>query len=281
MNQYLEQVAQVMQLTHHRDISQYDEVFLMKTLAKRLTSTGIESAADYAEKLAGSREEAAAFCSLLNIAYSEFFRNPLTFALLEQWILPSLIAEKQKAGQGKIRVWSAGCAAGQEIYSVAILLDEMAEGAESAIATRLFATDYSSKDLALARLGVYDMAAVRNVRQKHMQKYFIQDGDTYRLIERIKDRVDFSVYDLLDEKTASPAASIYGDFDLVFCSNLLFYYRPEIRHAILDKVYQSLTPNGFLVTGEAERDIVSRQAGWKVIAPPSAIFQKIMHRGGL
>ena len=107
MNQYLEDVARVMQQVHKRDISHYDEVFLMKTLDKRLASAGLESVLDYAEYLSGRSDEADAFCSLLNIGYSEFFRNPLTFALLEQWVLPELIADKEKSGRREIRVWSA------------------------------------------------------------------------------------------------------------------------------------------------------------------------------
>jgi len=268
-----------MQQTHHRDISRYDEAFLLKTLAKRLAFGDSTSTSSYVDHLAGSTEEAEHFYSLLHIPYSEFFRNQLSFALLEQWILPTLMSNINKSGQGELRVWSAGCAAGQEIYSIAILLEEMSESAENHVGARLFATDYSNKELALAQQGVYDNAAVRNVRQRHIRKYFNAEDESYKIIGRIKDRVNFSTYDLLDDRSSSPAASVYGDFDLVFCSNLLFYYRPEIRKSILSRIYQSLSPNGFLVTGEAERELVSKQEGFRAVAPPSAIFQKTMYRG--
>ena len=253
----------------------------MKTLAKRLAATGIECSIAYAEQISDSTEEADAFSDLLQIPYSEFFRNQLTFSLLEQWILPSLAADKRKAGSGEVRVWSAGCAAGQEIYSIAMLIDEMNESAEDKVAFRLFATDYSSKELALAQHGVYHEDVVRNVRQKHIWKYFAAEGDSYRLNDRIKNLVDFSEYDLLDKESSSPPASIFGDFDLVFCSNLLFYYRTEVQQEILGKICRSMSPNGYLISGEAERDIVSRHECFRAVAPPSAIFQRTKHRGSL
>ncbi len=73
---------------------------------------------------------------------------------------------------------------------------------------------------------------------------------------------------------ACPVAAIYGDFDLVLCCNLLFYYRPEVRQRILDKIVRALRPGGYCVTGAAEREIVARQTGLHAVAPPAAIFQK-------
>lgn len=275
----LDEIVRAIRRIRKQDVSRFDEAFLVKTLNKRLSASGIQSAEDYAEHLSNNPEEADSFCNSLNVAYSEFFRNPLTFALLEQLILPSLIAKKKKAGRTELRVWSAGCAAGQEIYSIAILLDELIVGSESNVVPRLFATDHSSLELERARQGVYDLASVRNVPLKHIRRYFTAKGDSYKIVDRIKNRVDFSVFDLLDERSESPAASIYGDFDLVICSNLLFYYRPEVRQAILGRICRSLAANGILVTGEAERDIVSKQGGLRAVAPPSAIFQQIMRRG--
>ena len=270
----LEEVMRTMRQIHDRDVSPYDDAFLNKTIEKRMAANALDASADYAALLASSSEEAEAFSGLLNIGFSEFFRNPLSFSLLEQWILPTVLAENEKNGRAEIRIWSAGCAAGQEIYSVAILLDELMARADRQTGMRLFATDHSDKELALARRGLYDEAAVGNVRLKHLRKYFTDDGETYRIDDRIKCQVDFSILDLLDDRAGSPAASIYGDFDLVFCSNLLFYYRPEIRQQILHKVYRSLSSNGFLVTGEAERDIVSKQEGFRAVSPPSTIFKK-------
>lgn len=279
MSRELGEIVQIMAQTHHRPIDQYSEGFLAKTVDKRQQAIGAESAEAYVRILAGSSDEADSFCRSLNIGYSEFFRNSLTFALLEQWILPSLLAEKEKSGGREIRVWSAGCAAGQEIYSVAILLDELKARSESAVVPRLFATDHSARELDQARQGVYDASAVRQVRLHHLKEYFNCEGETYRIADRIKSKVAFFVHDLLDERASSPAASIYGDFDLIFCSNLLYYYRPDIRQDILRRMHRSLSAAGYLATGEAERDIVSKQEGFRPAAIPSSLFQKTMRKG--
>jgi len=95
------------------------------------------------------------YCSLC-VSYCEFFRNPLTFALLEQSILPGLIAEKERAAQRRIRVRAAGCAAGQEPYSIAILLDELTAARGNTVSFRVFATGNSETELAAAPEGVHD-----------------------------------------------------------------------------------------------------------------------------
>jgi chemotaxis methyl-accepting protein methylase len=86
--------------------------------------------------------------------------------------------------------------------------------------------------------------------------------------------LEFSVYDLLDEHSVCPADSLYGDLDLILCCNLLFYYKPDIRQRIIGKISRALSSDGFFVTGEAERDMVTKQEGFCPVAPASAIFQK-------
>lgn len=274
MKSVLEDITRVMLRVHGRDISTFEESFLVKTLEKRLSSTSLNSLGAYSEYLSVSVAEAESLIRSLTISYSEFFRNPLTYALLEQLILPVLLDEKEKSGRSEIRVWSSACAAGQEPYSIAMLLDELTAARGSANSYRIFATDISDADLVLANRGVYDYGAVRNLRVKHLRDFLTRSGDSYTIIPHLRLQVDFSRYDLLDEHSGSPPASIFGDFDLVLCSNLLFYYKREIRAIILDKVYRSLSPNGYLVTGEAERDMIAGRKGLRAVAPPAAIFQK-------
>jgi chemotaxis methyl-accepting protein methylase len=273
----MDAVIAVMRRVHGLDVSCYDAAFLAKsTERRRMAATG-ENLAAYLERLAGDCTEAEAFCRSLRIVYSEFFRNPIAFALLEQLVLPGLLALREQSGGGVLRIWSAGCAGGQEAWSVAILLDEMATGGR---AYRIFATDLSESDLALGRSGVYPAAALRNVRLHHLDAYFFRRGDAYALTARLRDRVDFSVYDLLDKGTTSPPCCIYGEFDLVLCSNVLIYYRPQAQRLILDKVRRSLAPGGYLLTGETERQIVERVGGFRAVAPPAALFQAVSEMKG-
>jgi chemotaxis methyl-accepting protein methylase len=268
----LRQLVQVMQQTHGRDVSGYDEAFLAKSFERRQAATTLDAAA-YLACLAEDGAEAAALFQSLNINYSEFFRNPLTFAVLEQLILPRL-ADQQAASDGAaIRVWSAACSAGQEAYSIAILVEELAAARSQPVPFRIIATDVSEPELVLARTGVYNQATMQNIRLRHLGGYFSQHGETHAVAPELRARVDFSVYDLLDEHSTGPAAGIYGDFDLIACCNVLLYYRQEIRRVILNKLRRCLSPGGFLVTGEAERAIVEREGGLCAVAPPAAVFR--------
>jgi chemotaxis methyl-accepting protein methylase len=86
--------------------------------------------------------------------------------------------------------------------------------------------------------------------------------------------VDFSIYDLLDEHSSCPQASLFGDFDLIFCCNVLFYYRADIRQRILAKISRALAPGGYLVTDEVERECVANHHSLYAVAPPAAVFKK-------
>lgn len=118
----VDELIRAMDRAHGLDISGFDPSFLVRTLERRLQATGCVSAKNYlAERLVKDRAEAEAFHRSLRVGYSAFFRNPLTFALLETQVLPDLVEKGRKAGRSGLRVWSAGCAAGQEAWSLAIV----------------------------------------------------------------------------------------------------------------------------------------------------------------
>jgi len=209
----------------------------------------------------------------LSNSYSEFFRNPLTFNYLEQLILPSLIHQKIKGKEKEIRIWSAACASGQEAYSIAMLFDEALESVKQQVACHLFATDIDPAELDNAQIGVYHRKSVNNVSLKRIKTYFSQQEDTFTVASRLKKYIDFSVFDLLCEQYNCPPASVYGSFDLVFCSNILFYYKPEYQQRIIDKVGKCLVKGGYLVTGETEREMLKEQ-NYREVFPSSGIFEK-------
>jgi chemotaxis methyl-accepting protein methylase len=258
------------------DILGFDDGFLVKSIEKCSKARACESNAIYVGRLKTDRTEAEIFVRSLRVSYSEFFRNPLAFALLEQVVLPSLIESVRKSQRGELRVWSAGCATGQEAWSMAILLDEMTRPPDPPISCRILATDVSEDDLETARAGSYSTEAVGNVRARQLHEFFSQQGSMYAIASsQLRDRVAFSVFDLLDPQSRSPAASIYGGFDLILCCNVLLYYRPAAQGFILDKLRRCLAPSGYLVVGETERSIVESAGGFRAVAPPATVFQQV------
>jgi len=271
MNQELEKLIASIKQLYEIDISMYSERFLLKSIEKRETLLEKHTPEEYRRILEMDEKEVREFKKSLNITYSEFFRNQLTFATLENIVLPRLI--NQKSGNGELRVWSAGCAAGQEAYSIAMLLDKLVTEVGKGLKFRVIATDISAGALEIAKRGIYEPEAMGNVKLKQLNKYFTMKGDCYEVKEGLRESVNFYSYNLLDTDSNHPPESIYGEFDLVFCSNLLFYYKPEAQRFILNKMGKSMGKNGYLITGEAERALVDTNTGFSMIHPQISVFQ--------
>jgi len=252
------------------DGSKYDESFLEKTLEKRMTESHCASEKMYYDYLQQSHIEAQEYIRSLSVCYSEFFRNPLTFAVLERVVLPVIIYSKKKNNQHEIRIWTAACAAGQETYSIAMLLNEFTT--DNKIKFRIFATDQSEEQIEYAQKGVYKLSELSSLSVGRLANWFLKEGDNYCIKPELKEHIEFSTFDLFSKEFSSPPTSIFGDFDLIMCSNLLFYYKPEFQKVILKKVKNCLSNEGFLVTGETEREILMKHH-FKEVYPSSAIFK--------
>ena len=267
-----EKCIHFMNVRYGLDISMYQTSFLEKAINARMNALGRESTEDYLLFLSNVPAESFEIIAQLSNSYSEFFRNPLTFAYLEQIILPSLISQKIKNNEKEIRIWSAACASCQEAYSFAILFDEIADSAKEPIACHIFATDINQAELDNAQKGVYPTASVNKVSLKRIKTYFTQQDKNFTVDGQLRKYINFSVFDLLAEQFVCPPASIYGSFDLVFCSNLLFYYKKEYRKRIMDKAGNCLASGGYLITGETEREIV-KENNYREVFHNSGIFQ--------
>lgn len=266
-------ITRLLVQTQGVDVSKYNITFLDRAIEKRMIENGCETANAYIFLLEHSNTEIKILLNSLNINYSEFFRNPFTFSVLEHLILPSLNLKNGENKLKEIRVWSAACASGQEAYSLAILLEELNINKYVKSNYRIFATDQSELHLNEARIGQYSSVSLDNLNLKRINKWFSKKDDTYTLNSELKRNIDFSVFDLLNENHCNPPSSIYGDFDLVVCANLLFYYRPLYQKKILEKASESLSNRGFLITGETERDILLSHK-FREVYPYSAIFQR-------
>ena len=254
------------------EISLYDDAFLNRSLQRRAEETHCETMDQYAALLEQSKMERETFINSLQIHYSEFFRNPLTFAVLEKIILPLILQKKEHSSRREIRIWSSACAAGQEAYSLAMLLEEMKKTTQDPFNYRIFATDQSGPVVDEARQGHFFEDAIRNVNLKRVNSWFTENGPIYRVKQELKENIDFSVFDLFNEQLSSPPSSIFGGFDMVLCADLLFYYKKEYRDMILEKAGKSSAKGGYLVTGEAERDIILKYR-YHEVYPQSGIFR--------
>lgn len=254
------------------DISGFSTVFIEKTLADRMQQKNCNTLNMYRDFLLQDAAEASEFSDCLNITYSEFFRSPLVFSILEQIILPRLIATKEDSGANYLRIWSAGCASGQEPYSLAMISNDVLRKKNSRVTCRVFATDISFRELETAAKGEYYIENLENVRLKNLNRFFIKNGNKYRVNDEIRELVSFSQHNLAEGESFSPPESIFGDFDIIMCSNVLLYYNTEVQSGILRKFMKSLSRDGFLITGDEEAGILKQYYMFNPLMIASPVF---------
>lgn len=254
------------------DISDYSDQFLKKIIDSRMEKVASKTIDSYLEFLRFNPLETRKLTNSLEISYSTFFRNSLTFSVLEKIILPSLFFIQNQKHSREVRIWSAACAGGQEIYSLAILINEMKESNTNTNHYRIFASDKSESQIVNASKGIFSYSAVENVTISRIERWFKLLDETYIIESSLKKDIEFSVFNLLDPLHSCPPTCIFGEFEIVFLSNLLFYYKPLQRKIILEKARNVLSENGYLVTGESEREILL-QHNFQEVYPNSCIFK--------
>ena len=178
----------------------------------------------------------------LLIGVTRFFRDPEAFALLEQRILPELLAREPR--NAPLRLWVAGCATGEEAYSLAILLQELsAKYGERPI--KIFATDVHRGSLEHATAGVYGEDAIANVSPDRLARYFMQTGNTYQVVPELRQMVVFAQHNVISD---APFTRV----DLITCRNLLIYLQPPAQQRVLSFFHFALTQAGVLFLGPSE-----------------------------
>jgi len=245
---------------------------VVRQLNQRLNETGAGSAPEYYDYLQSHPEELDNLIDALTINASGFFRDPLVFNYLSSEIFPKLISAKTTSGS-PLRIWSAGCAAGEEPYSVAMEISELLKNMAAGLTVNIIATDIDAGAIDKARAAVYTSESLSNIRFEYL-KHFTQKGNTFSLKRNIKQQVSFSRYDLLDKKSYCPPESVYGGFDVVLCRNVLIYYNTRYRNRIFIKLYRSLNENGYLVMGETETPTIRHQDNFRKVNECCHIFMK-------
>lgn len=185
----------------------------------------------------------------LTINVSELFRSPDRFEWLRREVLPSLLSERSQ-----LRVWSAGCSYGAEIWSVALLLEELTPG----LTHHLLATDVDEAILARARTSaLFSLQEIRHVPRRLLARYFEEaPNERWRLSEQIRSRCQFRRHDLLTEPYG-------GAYDLIVCRNVLIYFTPEAQRRVAAGLHTALRSGGYLFGGSVEASGTLIEAGFE------------------
>ena len=217
-----------------------------KRISRHMRQLGCHTMEDYLHVLDNNPEIIKDVDRLMTVSISRFFRDRHLWEVMEEKIIPDITTQYQE----KVRVWSAGCALGQEAYSLKILWSMLAKKFEQFPQLQLWATDINPDYLIKARKGIYARSALKEVPEEIKKAYFhaSKDKSNYLIAAQAKEGIIWEIYDPI---TQPPPVK---KFQLIFLrNNLLTYYRQEIKEPAFHKVMEGLTDGGFLIIGNHEK----------------------------
>jgi two-component system CheB/CheR fusion protein len=225
------------------DFTGYKRTSLMRRVQRRMNQVGAEGYADYIDQLQVNADEFVALFNTILINVTGFFRDPDAWDYLRDEVIPALLAERSP--EEPIRVWSAGCAAGQEAYSLAMAFAD-AIGVEAfRQRVKIYATDVDEEALSQARQAAYTPAELEGVPEPKVAEYFEQQGSRYSFRKDLRRSVIFGRNDLVQD---APISRI----DLLVCRNTLMYFNADTQTKILERFHFALSPRGMMFLGKAE-----------------------------
>ena len=266
----IHKILSLVQMHTDLDFSSNRLSMIERRIKNRCILNNCNSFEEYHELLVNESSEIINLSNSLTINVSQFFRDPLTFEILNTKILPELFNRQKK----NLRIWSAGCAKGEEPYSISIIINDILKKNKIDKKVIIFATDIDKSAISIAKEGNYSRKSLGNMKLSHYDNYFTFDGEKYSITSEIKKIVKFYEHDLLNPKQLAPIESIYGNFDLILCRNLLIYFTPEYQNIIIKLLYKSLAISGFLVLGEAESLSENYKYQFSQITDQCKIFKK-------
>lgn len=245
-NEFSEQISRKLGL----NLTGYKEKQLKRRIEHLMTNQGYKKYNDYFVAINNDDIQKKKFLDKITINVSEFFRNKEIFNKFETEIIPKLLKENDR-----LKIWSAGCSIGSEIYSIAMILDELSPRTSHT----LHATDMDERILEEAKSGIYREDLIKNVSQSRKNKYFTKNDGKYQLSEDIKRKVIFRKHDLLGDRYET-------NYDLIVCRNVTIYFKREAQDILYANFKDALKPGGILFIGATESILNYSQLGFEKLS---------------
>ncbi|WP_043461097.1 chemotaxis protein CheB [Azohydromonas australica] len=246
------------------DFRNYKRATVLRRLERRLQVHAVPDLPAYRAFLQANPQEASALLKDLLIGVTNFFRDPEVFELLQRDVVPELVEQAAQSPAG-LRAWVAGCATGEEAYSLAMLLCEQAGLVAQPPKIQVFATDIDEAAIGVARLGCYPGAIETDVPPTRLQRFFDKEGQQYRIRKEVREKVMFAVHSVL-------GGAPFSRLDLISCRNLLIYLDRDVHGEILELFHFALKPGGILVLGSSESADTASQL-FSVVDKKNRIFR--------
>ncbi len=257
-------LSKILTLIHETidvDFTEYKHSTLARRVARRVNVCQCSSLSEYYNLLKAQPNEIPILAREFLIGVTKFFRDLPVWDIMEETVLPNIIAGKVNGE--KLKIWDVACSTGEEAYSLAIYISEELERQNKNIEVKIFATDVSQEHLNIGGQGIYSESIVADIDSGLLQKYFITKNNGYQPIDRLRNMIIFSHHNIIKNPP-------FHNMDLVLCRNLLIYFQPSIQKRALNVLHYSLKENGYLVLGTSENvsshsecfEVVDRK--WKI-----------------
>ncbi len=245
---------------------------LESRLIRRLLHLKMNSYQEYLNFIKNSAQgkyELRYLFDAITINETFFFRNQAQLEALVLKIIPEIIVEKRKTNQNKIRIWSAAVSSGEEIYSIAIMINDLISHKYPDFEFELVGTDISNTALEAAVKGVYGEYSVRNVPLHFLKRYFRKTDNYYEISPVIKGMVDFKYLNLYEDIGIIGL----GNMDVIFCANVLIYFDQNSKIKVINNLYRALNKNGYLFIGYSE-SLHGISKAFKIVSFPKTVGYK-------
>jgi two-component system, chemotaxis family, CheB/CheR fusion protein len=236
-------IYRILQNQVGHDFSGYKEKSFQRRVRHRMQVLQISGLKQYVALLRDNPEEVTLLFRDLLIGVTNFFRDPGAFETLEKTIIPTLF--EGKGASDSVRVWVPGCATGEEVYSLAILLREHMETLRATPKVQVFATDIDEHALVVARTGRYPEPLLEHVSKARLKRFFVGDDVSYSVNKDIRDMCIFSAHSVIKDPP-------FSRIDMISCRNLLIYFGADFQARVIPVFHFALKPRGYLFLGTAE-----------------------------
>lgn len=261
---YLAQICAVLRARTGHDFSGYKDKTVVRRVQRRMQVLQIDEVPAFLERLRKEPREVDLLLQDLLIGVTNFFRDPQVFEALEKVVIPRLF--ENKGADDTVRVWVPGCATGEEAYSIAILLREHAPSPRGMPKLQIFASDIDEHALEVARTGRYPAAIAKDVPAKRLERYFLREDGTYRVVSDLREICLFSLHNLLRDAP-------FSKLDLISCRNLLIYLAPELQNRLIPLFHYALRDAGHLLLGTSE-NVTRHSRLFSTVDKASHIYQR-------
>jgi len=250
------------------DLAGYSRPFIMRGIRKTMARSGAKDYADYLRLLRQNEEETTKLLCALSINVTEFFRDKPAFESFSVRAIRPLLEEKCSARGGMLRIWSAGCATGQEAYTLGICVaQEMTKMRVEKPMTMVVGTDISAKALERARKGFFTPEQVQGLSELMLRTYFEKAEGGYLVSEKIRKGVRFARHNLLDDPTTK-------HFDAIVCRNVVIYFSRPMHERVMTNLHEALRPGGYLMLGRTETLMGTYRKKFETVDSENRIFRK-------